>query len=134
MGQEAVGVANQRGQNGAQQPLISDEPLFDFFPNKYHQMSTNTDSQPPTTAPADSVAPPMASYANQVVEESRDRVAPQLDKNASSIHAFSQAEKTAFVKHINEVLAGQKELKKKLPLNPKSDDIFQAVKDGLLLW
>jgi hypothetical protein len=52
---------------------------------------------------------------------------------SSSVHAFSAAEKTAFVKHINKVLANVKELNNKLPLNPDTNDIFDAVKDGLLL-
>ena len=85
------------------------------------------------TAPCDQLAPPLANYADQVASES-SRFAPKINQNSSSFHAFSQAEKTAFVKHINEALVGQRELSDKLPLDPESNDIFKAVTDGILLW
>jgi hypothetical protein len=53
---------------------------------------------------------------------------------SSSIHQFSQAEKSAFVKHINTVLAGVPELNATIPVDPETHDIFDAVKDGVLLW
>jgi hypothetical protein len=54
--------------------------------------------------------------------------------HATSIHAFSRAEKTAFVKHINKVLEHVPELSDRLPIDPESNDIFEVVKDGVLLW
>lgn len=46
----------------------------------------------------------------------------------------SVAEKTAFVKHINATLNHIKDLSNVLPLDPNSDEIFEAVKSGILLW
>lgn len=87
---------------------------------------------PPPLPPQDNIAPPVASYALQVAGES-GQFKSQIGNN-SSIHAFSEAEKAAFVKHINESLSSFPELSSKLPINPSSNDIFEAVKDGILLW
>lgn len=46
----------------------------------------------------------------------------------------SVAERTAFVKHINAALKDVSELKTVLPLNPNSDEIFEVIKPGVLLW
>ena len=79
----------------------------------------------------DSLAPPVASYAGEVAARAPETASFE---KSSSIHAFSQAEKMAFVKHINASLAGQPELADRLPLDPESNDIFVAVTDGILLW
>lgn len=51
----------------------------------------------------------------------------------NSVHAFSDAERSAFVRHINSKLAGNPHVSHLLPLNPDNNDIFGAVKDGILL-
>jgi hypothetical protein len=99
-----------------------------FFPFSSKKMS----SLP--AAPADSLAPPMASYAKEVATESSAYKPTNGLDSTSSIHAFSQAEKMAFVKHINAALSTQSALKDRLPLDPESNDIFGAVRDGILLW
>ncbi len=48
----------------------------------------------------------------------------------SSVHAFCNAELVAFDKHNNKALEGCPEL----PLPLEDDAIFDAVKDGILLW
>ncbi|KAI3646439.1 hypothetical protein MP228_009367 [Amoeboaphelidium protococcarum] len=112
-------------------------------------------------APQDSITPPLASLSLEVAsageqytnkytnnqannhlmtstssisgaELSQDKHASTAI-NSQSYHGISQAEKTAFVKHINQVLADCTELAEKLPIDPLSDNIFAAVKDGVLL-
>jgi len=48
-------------------------------------------------------------------------------------HSFSEEEKVSFVEHINSSLASNPLLKGKLPINPDNNDLFSAVKDGILL-
>ena len=50
------------------------------------------------------------------------------------MHAFSDAERNAFVRHINQVLHDDPDLAAILPIDPMTNDIFQFVRDGLLLW
>lgn len=52
---------------------------------------------------------------------------------ATSLHQCDPAEKAAFVKHINDVLVDAVELQHVLPIDPKSEEIFSAVSDGILL-
>jgi plastin-1 len=48
-------------------------------------------------------------------------------------HSFSDAEKVNFVDYINQALRDDPHVGKLLPINPDSDDIFVAGRDGLLL-
>eukprot|EP00698_Gefionella_okellyi_P018453 TRINITY_DN5524_c0_g1_i1.p1 TRINITY_DN5524_c0_g1~~TRINITY_DN5524_c0_g1_i1.p1 ORF type:complete len:557 (+),score=123.56 TRINITY_DN5524_c0_g1_i1:71-1672(+) len=48
-------------------------------------------------------------------------------------HSFSDAEKHAFVDFINQALSTDQHLKSILPLDPDSDAVFEASKDGVLL-
>ncbi|KAI3659330.1 hypothetical protein MP638_003204 [Amoeboaphelidium occidentale] len=79
--------------------------------------------------PTESV--PLAYFAEEVADSGTSR-STRLDINGSK-HAFTESEKTAFVKHINKVLDECPELSHVLPINPASGDIFEAVKDGILL-
>jgi plastin-1 len=54
-------------------------------------------------------------------------------QGSHATHSFSEEEKTAFVKHINETLAGDRHVAAKLPIDPATMEIFQKVGDGLLL-
>jgi hypothetical protein len=58
---------------------------------------------------------------------------PSSSTPHGSVHAFSAAERTAFVRHINDVLKQDKDLTV-LPINPDTNDIFLIVRDGVLLW
>lgn len=81
---------------------------------------------------------PSAPYGNSVVHEalSNGTITESISAvmNASTIHAVPEAEKTAFVNYINQVLAKDPVLVDKLPLDPSTDQIFTAVQDGILLW
>ncbi|KAL9457120.1 hypothetical protein AB3S75_006205 [Citrus x aurantiifolia] len=49
------------------------------------------------------------------------------------LHTISESEKASYVAHINNYLAGDEFLKKYLPIDPSSNDLFEIVKDGVLL-
>lgn len=50
------------------------------------------------------------------------------------LHTISESEKASYVAHINNYLAGDEFLKKYLPIDSSSNDLFEIVKDGVLLW
>ncbi len=63
------------------------------------------------------------------------KTAVNVITSASGQHTFSDEEKASATDHINSVLKADKDLKHlNLPLNPDSMDLFNAVKDGILLW
>ena len=94
---------------------------------------------PPPPPPLDEVNPAidtgsLASHAQTVAKFAAERKLSALSHSSnSSFHAFSEAEKTAFVKHINTVLENDSDLMDKLPIDPASNDIFEQVRDGVLL-
>lgn len=49
------------------------------------------------------------------------------------LHTISESEKSSYVAHINNYLANDEFLKKYLPIDPSSNDLFEIVKDGVLL-
>lgn len=106
------------------------------------QSMDDVESAFPPLAPTDELIPPppepLASVARQVAQESTKikptTSIPSTLPGTQSVHQFSQAEKTAFVKHINTVLGGHAELESVIPVDPNTNDIFEAVKDGILLW
>ncbi|KAG8094374.1 hypothetical protein GUJ93_ZPchr0012g19836 [Zizania palustris] len=49
------------------------------------------------------------------------------------LHNLNQAEKSSYVAHINVYLADDPFLKKYLPIDPQGNDLFEHVKDGVLL-
>ena len=48
-----------------------------------------------------------------------------------AMHSYSEAERRAFVEHINTLLEGKPNFK---PVNPNDDSIFNEVRTGSLLW
>lgn len=50
------------------------------------------------------------------------------------LHTISESEKSAYVAHINSYLGEDSFLKKYLPLDPATNDLFNLAKDGVLLW
>lgn len=50
------------------------------------------------------------------------------------LHTISESEKSSYVSHINNYLAEDEFLKKSLPMNPQTSDLFEIAKDGVLLW
>ncbi|XP_008787784.1 fimbrin-2-like [Phoenix dactylifera] len=49
------------------------------------------------------------------------------------LHTISESEKAAYVAHINSFLEGDGSLRKYLPIDPMTDDLFEKSKDGVLL-
>ncbi|XP_022848951.1 fimbrin-2-like isoform X2 [Olea europaea var. sylvestris] len=49
------------------------------------------------------------------------------------LHTISESEKASYVGHINNYLAEDKFLKKYLPLEPSTNDLFEIAKDGVLI-
>ncbi|CAN1302023.1 FIM2 [Linum perenne] len=49
------------------------------------------------------------------------------------LHTISDPEKASYVAHINNYLAGDNFLKQYLPIDPSTNDLFEIVKDGVLL-
>ncbi|XP_044465480.1 fimbrin-2 [Mangifera indica] len=49
------------------------------------------------------------------------------------LHTISESEKASYVAHINNYLAEDEFLKKYLPIDPSSNDLFEIAKDGVLL-
>jgi len=69
-------------------------------------------------------------FGNVVVKNANINVVA----STHATHSFSDEEKVSFVEYINDVLSKDVDLKHhKFPLNPDSMDIFNAVKDGILL-
>lgn len=50
------------------------------------------------------------------------------------LHTISESEKSSYVAHINHYLGQDDFLKKYLPLDPSTNDIFELAKDGVLIW
>ncbi|WOL03695.1 hypothetical protein Cni_G12415 [Canna indica] len=49
------------------------------------------------------------------------------------LHTISESEKASYVSHINSYLGEDPFLKKYLPIDPMTDDLFEIAKDGVLL-
>ena len=49
-------------------------------------------------------------------------------------HSSSDAEREAFADWINYVLNDDKDCKAYLPINSHTDEMFEKLKDGILLW
>jgi plastin-1 len=50
------------------------------------------------------------------------------------LHVINESEKTSYVNHINNFLKEDPFLKNFLPLDPASNELFNLVRDGVLLW
>lgn len=49
------------------------------------------------------------------------------------LHTISESEKSSYVAHINHYLAEDEFLKKYLPIDPSTNDLFEIAKDGVLI-
>uniref|UniRef100_A0A2P2IX20 Uncharacterized protein MANES_12G054300 n=1 Tax=Rhizophora mucronata TaxID=61149 RepID=A0A2P2IX20_RHIMU len=49
------------------------------------------------------------------------------------LHTISESEKASYVAHINNYLAGDEFLKRYIPIDPSTNDLFEIAKDGVLL-
>lgn len=50
------------------------------------------------------------------------------------LHTISESEKASYVAHINSYLADDPFLKRYLPIDPATNELFDISKDGVLLW
>jgi plastin-1 len=50
------------------------------------------------------------------------------------LHNLNQAEKSSYVAHINTYLREDPFLKKYLPMDPSGNQLFDLIRDGVLLW
>lgn len=50
------------------------------------------------------------------------------------LHTISESEKASYVAHINNYLGRDEFLKKFLPIDPSTNDLFEIAKDGVLIW
>ena len=53
---------------------------------------------------------------------------------SGSSHTYDNVEKEAFTDFVNHALAKDKDLAGVLPLSKEGDSLFNACKDGILLW
>jgi hypothetical protein len=52
----------------------------------------------------------------------------------STYHSYTAGEKRAFCIRTNQLLAGDPDLQAQLPLDPDTNDLFDVVSKGVLLW
>lgn len=57
----------------------------------------------------------------------------KIEGAAGSQHSYTEEEKRAFVEHINHLLSDDPHVGKRLPINPDGMQLFEEVKDGVLL-
>jgi plastin-1 len=50
------------------------------------------------------------------------------------LHNLNQAEKSSYVAHINTYLREDPFLKKYLPIDPSGNQLFDLIRDGVVLW
>ena len=50
------------------------------------------------------------------------------------LHNLNQAEKSSYVAHINTYLRDDPFLKKYLPIDPSGNQLFDLIRDGVVLW
>ena len=57
-------------------------------------------------------------------------------KNATTtlLHTIGESEKVAFVAHINIYIRDDPVMKRYLPIDPMTNDLFDIVKDIIILW
>ena len=53
---------------------------------------------------------------------------------SSTRHTVNEAEKHAYVAHINAFLAKDSYFGSRLPIHPEGDEVFEVVNKGVLLW
>ena len=84
----------------------------------------------PATSSVTSAAPTSAARRPSALHSSTVNT---IKTETGATHSYSDAEKVAFSEHINRILATDERLTDRLPLDPHTQALFQAVGDGLLL-
>ncbi|KAB2003809.1 hypothetical protein ES319_D11G156100v1 [Gossypium barbadense] len=94
-------------------PSLNDEVDFEFFLKVYLKLHAHASARTGTPAKNSSAFLKAAT--------------------TTLLHTISESEKASYVAHINNYLAQDGFLNKYLPINPSSNDLFEIVKDGVLL-
>ncbi|EOX93755.1 Actin binding Calponin (CH) domain-containing protein isoform 1 [Theobroma cacao] len=94
-------------------PNLNDEVDFEFFLKVYLKLHAHESAR--TGSPA------------------KNSSAFLKAATTTLLHTISESEKASYVAHINNYLAQDGFLNKYLPINPSSNDLFEIVKDGVLL-
>ncbi|GMI66343.1 hypothetical protein like AT5G48460 [Hibiscus trionum] len=94
-------------------PNLNDEVDFEFFLKVYLKLHAHASSR--TGSPA------------------KNSSAFLKAATTTLLHTISESEKASYVAHINNYLAQDGFLNKYLPVDPSSNDLFEIVKDGVLL-
>ncbi|XP_021301076.1 fimbrin-2 [Herrania umbratica] len=94
-------------------PDLNDEVDFEFFLKVYLKLHAHASAR--TGSPA------------------KNSSAFLKAATTTLLHTISESEKASYVAHINNYLAQDGFLNKYLPINPSSNDLFEIVKDGVLL-
>ncbi|KAK8711754.1 hypothetical protein V6N13_147021 [Hibiscus sabdariffa] len=94
-------------------PSFNDEVDFEFFLKVYLKLHAHASSR--TGSPA------------------KNSSAFLKAATTTLLHTISESEKASYVAHINNYLAQDGFLSKYLPIEPSSNDLFEIVKDGVLL-
>ncbi|KAG6481792.1 fimbrin-5-like [Zingiber officinale] len=75
----------------------------------------------------------LRSKARQRIGNLKTAVSFLKASTTTNLHTINEAEKASYVAHINNYLGEDPFLKKYLPLNPATNDLFNLVLDGVLL-
>ncbi|GKU85911.1 hypothetical protein SLEP1_g511 [Rubroshorea leprosula] len=94
-------------------PNLSDEVDFEFFLKVYLKLQAHASARTGTGTKNSSAFLKAAT--------------------TTLLHTISESEKASYVAHINNYLAEDEFLKKYLPIDSSSNDLFEIVKDGVLL-
>ncbi|XVE72667.1 hypothetical protein DITRI_Ditri11bG0056900 [Diplodiscus trichospermus] len=94
-------------------PSLNDEVDFEFFLKVYLKLHAHASAR--TGSPA------------------KNSSAFLKATTTTLLHTISESEKASYVAHINNYLAQDSFLNKYIPINPSSNDLFEIVKDGVLL-
>lgn len=75
-------------------------------------------------------------YCAQLVatEHKRPKKITREVTAGGAIHSFSDEERQGYVEFINSTLQADADLQSTLPINPRTNDIFAAVSNGVILW
>ena len=65
---------------------------------------------------------------------SRNLTVETTENAEGTVHSYTREEKRGIVDHINSVLKDDPQLQHIMPIDPETDAIFEAVKDGKLTW
>ncbi|KAL6211018.1 hypothetical protein ACLB2K_016246 [Fragaria x ananassa] len=96
-------------------PKLDDDVDFEFFLKVYLQLQAHATATPGSGAKNNSSSAFLKAATTTL------------------LHTISESEKASYVAHINNYLGEDEFLKRYLPIDPSTNDLFEIVKDGVLL-